>query len=93
MSTALNEVIWITLVLKELGISVQKPIRIKEDNQSTIKMGTNNMDSARSKHIDLRHHVIRYYYYKDVILLEYIETPKMISDMLTKLPTKPGFQR
>ena len=93
MSTALNEVIWITMVLKELGISVKKPIRIKEDNQATIKLGTNNMASARSKHIDLRHHVIRYYNDKGTIMLEYIESSKMIADMLTKLLTKPGFQR
>ena len=68
LSTALNEVIWITMVLNELGISVKKPIRIKEDDQSTIKMETNNMVSSRNKHIDLRHHVIRYYNDKDTIL-------------------------
>ena len=60
LSSALNEVIWIIMVLKEIGIKVRTPIRIMEDNQATIKLGRNNMASARSKHIDLRHHVIRY---------------------------------
>ena len=92
LSAALNEVIWITMVLKEIGISVKKPIRIREDNEATIKMGRNNMASARSKHIDLRHHVIRYHNAKGTIILEYVETSKMIADMLTKLMTKPGFQ-
>ena len=94
LSSALNEVIWITMVLQEIGIKVKKPIRIMEDNQATIKLGRNNMASARSKHIDLRHHVIRYHNEKGTILLEYIETDKMIADMLTtKVLPRPGFQR
>ena len=92
LSSALNEVIWITMVLKEIGISVKKPIKIREDNKATIKLGCNNMASAHSKHIDLRQHVIRYHNDKGTITLEYVESSKMIADMLTKLLTKPGFQ-
>ena len=92
LSAALNEVIWIVMVLKEIGIKVRKPIRIMEDNEATIKLGQNNMASARSKHIDMRHHVIRYHNDKGTIQLEYIETSKMIADMLTKVLPKPGFQ-
>ena len=81
------------MLLKEIGIRVKKPIRIMEDNEATIKLGRNNMVSARSKHIDLRHHVIRYHNAKGTIQLEYIETSQMIADMLTKILAKPGFQR
>ena len=70
MSAALNEVIWIMMVLKELGIRVKQPITIKEDNEATIKLSENNMASARSKHIDLKHHVIRYHSAKDTIKLQ-----------------------
>ena len=81
------------MVLEEIGIKVKKPIRIMEDNQATIKLGRNNMASARSKHIDTRHHVIRYHNAKGTILLDYIETDKMIADMLTKVLPRPAFQR
>ena len=93
LSAALNEVIWITMVLKEIGIKVRTPIRIREDNEATIKLGRNNMASARSKHIDLRHHVIRCHNSKGTIQLEYVESSRMIADMLTKLLTRPGFER
>ena len=93
LSAALNEVTWIIMVLRELGIKVRKPIRIREDNEATIKLGRNNMASARSKHIDLRHHVIRYHNNKGTIVLEYCSSSEMIADMLTKLLTKPGFER
>ena len=93
LSSALNEVIWIMMVLKELGIKVKQPISIKEDNEATIKLGENNMASARSKHIELRHHVIRYHNAKGTIKLEYVPTSQMIADMITKFLPKPSFER
>ena len=93
LSAALNELIWIVMVLEEVGIRVQKPICIKEDNEATIKLGENNMTSARSKHIDTRHHVIRYHNAKGTIRLKYVRTSEMIADMLTKCLTRPAFER
>ena len=46
------------MLLKEIGIEVTTPIEFCEDNEPTIKLGQNKMASARSKHIELRHHVI-----------------------------------
>ena len=93
LSDALNEVIWITMVLKEIGIKVTTPIEFKEDNEATIKLGQNKMASARSKHIDLRHHVIRYHNDKGTIRLSYVSTSKMITAMLTKCLANPTFER
>ena len=93
LSAALNEVIWIIMVLEEIGIKVKQPICIKEDNEATIKLGANNMSSARSKHIELRHHVIRYYNSKGTIKIQYVPTSKMIADMLTKFLTRPSFEK
>ena len=93
LADALNEVVWIVMVLKEIGIEVQKPIRFQEDNKATIKLGENNMSSKRSKHIALRHHVIRYHNSKGTISLSYCETSEMIADMLTKCLALPNFRR
>ena len=89
-----NEVVWIVMVLREIVIEVTTPIEFKEDNESTIKLGQNKMASARrSKHIDLRHHVIRYRNDKGTIRLSYCPTSKMIADMLTKCLAWPAFER
>ena len=93
MSDALNEVVWIVMVLREIGIEVDTPIEFKEDNEATIKLGQNKMASARSKHIELRHHVIRYHNDKGTITLSYVPTSTMIADMLTKCLPKPAFNR
>ena len=93
LSDALNEVVWIVMVLREIGIEVTTPIEFKEDNEATIKLGQNKMASERSKHIDIKHHVIRYHNEKGTITLSYISTHKMIADMLTKCLPKPAFER
>ena len=80
------------MVLREIGIQVQTPREIKEDNEATIKLGQNKMASARTKHIDIRHHVIRYHNEKGTIRLSYIPTSKMIADMLTKCLPRPAFE-
>ena len=67
LSDALNEVIWIVMLLREIGIEVETPIHFREDNEAAIKLGENKMASRRSKHIDLRHHVVRYHSDKGTI--------------------------
>ena len=81
------------MVLREIGIKVQTPIEFMEDNQATIKLGQNKMVSAHSKHIELRHHVIRYHNEKGTIRLSYVSANKMIADILTKCLTRPNFER
>ena len=92
LSDALNELIWIVTVLREIGTEVETPIEIKEDNEATIKLGENKMASARTNHIDIRHHVIRYHNEKGTICLSYIPTSEMIADMLTKCLPRPAFE-
>ena len=81
------------MLLREIGLKVATPIEFCEDNQAAIKLGQNKMASARSKHIDLKHHVIRYHNDKGTICLTYCPTSKMIADMLTKCLARPAFER
>ena len=80
------------MVLKELGIRFETPIEILEDNEGAIKLGENKMSSSRSKHIELRHHVIRYHNDKGTIKLTHCSSSRMIADMLTKILPKPRFE-
>ena len=57
---ACNAVIWLRSALNELGIQIQEPILFREDNQACINMSTNFMTTKRTKHIDVKYHVIRY---------------------------------
>ena len=81
------------MVLEEIGIKVQQPICIIEDNEVTINLDINSMMSTHRNLIDLRHHVIHYYSEKGTIKLQYVPTSSMISDMFTKCSTRPSFER
>ena len=59
------------------------PIKIFEDNQSTIKIA-NTLETRRSKHIDVKHHFIRECINSGKINLKYISTSEQIADIFTK---------
>ena len=59
-SAASNEAIWLQKLLKELGFN-QKTITLYEDNQTCIALTKNPEDHKRTKHIQVKYHVIRYY--------------------------------
>ena len=47
------------MMLKTIGINVEKPCVVYEDNRACIKIVNNASAMKRSKHIDIRHHFIR----------------------------------
>lgn len=81
------ECIFVSYLISEiLSVNVY-PIKIYEDNQSSIKMAE-TLETKRTKHIDVKHHFIRDYIDKNFICLMYIPTAEQVADMLTKaLPT------
>jgi hypothetical protein len=82
--SAVQESIYLRTIIKELGLIVDKPTRIWMDNQSAIKLGENAFSNKRAKHIDIRYHFTREKVEEGVIDLKYIETTKMVADILTK---------
>ena len=57
---------------------------IYEDNQSTIKIANNPIQSDRTKHIDVRYHKIRELIDQNRIKLEYVPTADQTADIFTK---------
>jgi hypothetical protein len=82
---SVKEVIWLRMLLDELGLPQVNPSKILEDNQGCIKLAENPVVHGRSKHIDVRYHFIRERVRKvrDVVL-EYCSTNDMVADILTK---------
>ena len=88
---AANEAIWLRRLLKDLGEPQQGPTIILEDNQSCIAMSENPVFHYRTKHIDIRYHVIRDYVEKELVLLVHIPTKQQLADILTKSLHAPRF--
>jgi len=84
LADAGNQAAWYGMFLGELGYDVQDPIPLHEDNDSSIKLATNPVTGKRSKHIPIRHHMIRGYVENDQVVIIRTPTIDMLADGLTK---------
>ena len=60
------------------------PIVVHEDNEGAIKLAGNPLSSARSRHIDVRHHFLREKVAQKEIIVKYVESERQHADVLTK---------
>ena len=79
-----NQAAWYRSFLRELGYSVNSPILIHGDNKGAIDLSLNPVTGRRSKHIDIKHHVIRKYIDNEEISLVRTPTAEMVADGFTK---------
>ena len=84
MTDVANQAAWYRGFLKELGYSVDNPIPIHGDNKGAIDLALNPITGCRSKHIDIKHHVICEYIKNEEISLIRTPTEEMTADGFTK---------
>jgi hypothetical protein len=79
-----NETVWLRRLLSELCEAQCDPTALREDNQSCIALTENPVFHERTKHIDVKFHVIRNYVEQGFIKLKYCPTKDQLADLLTK---------
>ena len=84
MTNAANQAAWYQSFLTELGYKVNDPIPLHGDNKGAIDLALNPVTGRRSKHIAIRHHVIREYIENGTISLICTPTVEMVADSFTK---------
>ncbi|KAG3129934.1 Retrovirus-related Pol polyprotein from transposon TNT 1-94 [Phytophthora cactorum] len=87
LSLAIQEGKWIHRLLCEILAATNETgpeLKIREDNQSCIKMTKNPVNHGRAKHIDIKYHHIRDEVKRGEVKLEYCETSVMLADIMTK---------
>lgn len=86
MTHAAKEAIWLRQLIGELFRPLEHPIKLYGDNQSAIALAYSDMGQfhARTKHIDIRYHFIRYVIENNSIRLIYCPTNDMVADTFTK---------
>ena len=57
---------------------------MKMDNMGAMFMGKNDVSNKRSKHIDLRYHMVRDYIKAGFFTLEHVSTTLNMADIMTK---------
>ena len=74
---------------KEFGHGIERPLKLRCDNKSTVLYSNNNMSSSKSKHIDIKFLVVKERIQNGQLSIEHIGTNSMIADPLTKgIPPK-----
>ena len=91
LSMAIKELIWLYMLLRTMGINVQKPCVVYEDNRATIKIAENATAMKRTKHIDIRHHFLREHVDNGTIKILPVSTKEQLADVMTKVLGKVLF--
>jgi len=88
---AAKEALWLRSFISEVFGSNLESTTLFSDNQSAIALSRDHQYHARTKHIDIRYHFIRWVIDNGSIRLIYCPTEDMIADTLTKpLPSTKG---
>ncbi len=93
MTDMANQAMWYRSFLVELGYTVDNPIPLHGDNKGAVDLALNPVTGRRSKHIDIKHHVIREYLEKGEISLVCTPTAEMVADGFTKSLPRALLQR
>jgi hypothetical protein len=81
---AAKEAIWIRRLIGEIFRPLTMPTTLFSDSKSAIALAQDGHYHARTKHIDIRYHFIRYIIEAETIKLIYCPTDEMTADTLTK---------
>ena len=92
LCNATCEVVWLRRILEDIGNKQMKPIVLKCDNQSSIKLAHNSIYHARTKHIEIQHHFVREKIQSKEIDLSYCNTTDNVVDIFTKPLGKMNFE-
>ena len=90
LSDTSRQACWICNLFMELGINIGS-IPLNGDNQGSIFLASNPAQEHRTKHIDIRHHFIRFCVEDKIVKLYFVESENQLADILTKSLTFDKF--
>jgi hypothetical protein len=76
--------------LLDYGVVLEK-VPLLCDNESTVKIANNPIQHSRTKHIEIRHHLLRDHVAKGDIILEGVRSKDQLADIFTKPLDKTHF--
>jgi hypothetical protein len=93
LASAIAEVFWIRIVLKDLGIFIPDPPLLWCDNLSALALASNPVFHARTKHIEVDYHFVREKVVRRDVVVKFISTIDQLTDILTKGLPSSSFSR
>lgn len=81
---ASKEAVWLRSLIGQVFAPFTEPILLNSDNLGAISLTQDHQYHARTKHIDIRFHFIRWIIQDKKMKLVYCPTDQMVADALTK---------
>ncbi|KAL5567394.1 hypothetical protein UlMin_030558 [Ulmus minor] len=91
MAQGICELIWIKLILTDLGVKLEGPMKLYCDNISAISIAHNPVQHDRTKHVEIDRHFIKEKLENGVICIPYVTSEGQLADFLTKGLSSPTF--
>jgi len=85
MSFTTKKIVWLRLLLADMGVSFSHPTPMYYDNQSSIQIAHNSIFHERIKHIEIDCHHTRHHLKHDTIALPFVPSSLQIADFFTKV--------
>lgn len=85
MGHKVTEIIWISNLIKELGIECKGPAELFCDNKAVMKIAANPIYHERTEHIDIKCHTVRERINDGIINTCYIQTSEQLVDLFKSL--------
>ncbi|RVW64248.1 Retrovirus-related Pol polyprotein from transposon RE1 [Vitis vinifera] len=92
MAQGVCELLWLKIVLEDLKIKWDGPMRLYCDNKSAISIAHNPVQHDRTKHIEIDRHFIKEKLDSGLICTPYVSTHGQLTDILTKGLSSSVFQ-
>ncbi|KAK8942637.1 hypothetical protein KSP39_PZI008749 [Platanthera zijinensis] len=84
VSHGICEGLWVSTILKELGLKGSEPIRLYCDNKAAISIAHNPVQHDRTKHIEIDRHFIKENIDRGTVVIPFIPSDQQLADVLTK---------
>ncbi|TQE11048.1 hypothetical protein C1H46_003308 [Malus baccata] len=91
-SLAAQECVWLRRLIKDVYQPCGKSTTLFCDNQSAIKLASNPIFHARTKHIEIEHHFIREKVLDGTVKNEHVSSKENVADIFTKALSRGPFE-
>ena len=84
VANATAEIMWVQILLKEIGIRVPKAAKLWCDNLGAKYLSSNPVFHARTKHIEVDYHFVRERVMRNLLHIDFVPTGDQVADGFTK---------
>jgi hypothetical protein len=93
MALGICELLWLKIILNDLKVKWESPMRLFCDNKSTIAIAHDPVQHDRTKHIEIDRHFIKEKLDSGLICTPFVSTSDQLADVFTKGLSAAAFQQ